>query len=197
MILLSLVLVLASAGLLIAGLGSGDHHLIWGSMAASLCAAACLAAAVFRRRAPVPPDGGRPDTAAIPGSGPAVRGAQVPEAPAEPVRPTRPVVPPPAESPPAAEAPARGASQEPYRPVPPPDEPGEEQASSIDALRVVDLLDEVLVVDQRPRYHLPGCTHLTGRQAVPLPVSEARAAGFTPCALCHPDSTLADRARGS
>jgi len=54
-----------------------------------------------------------------------------------------------------------------------------------------------LVVDGRPRYHLAGCRHLTGRETVPLPISEARETGFTPCAWCRPDSRLAQTARGS
>ena len=53
----------------------------------------------------------------------------------------------------------------------------------------------VLVIDGRPRYHLPGCVHLLGREGEPLPVSEAVELGFTPCSLCEPDSALLAEAR--
>ncbi|HVX44619.1 MAG TPA: hypothetical protein VHC49_12070 [Mycobacteriales bacterium] len=144
-------------------------------MVASVLAAICLAIAVFRRRAPIPADG----LAAPPES--------VPAAPIE------------TESAPVTDEPSAGAVAPPARdavPAPPPDEPAEEEASSSDVLRILDLLDEVMVVDERPRYHLPGCSHLIGKDAQPLPISEARGAGFTPCGRCRPDSTLADRARG-
>jgi hypothetical protein len=60
---------------------------------------------------------------------------------------------------------------------------------------VLDLTTDVLVVDEHPRYHLPGCPHLRGLQTVPLPMVEARTDGFTPCAVCTPDHVLADRER--
>jgi hypothetical protein len=72
----------------------------------------------------------------------------------------------------------------------PSDEPGIEAVSPEDAARVARLATEVLVVDGRPRYHLPHCAHLDGRQAEPLPVSEAVELGFSPCAGCEPDSAL-------
>lgn len=78
----------------------------------------------------------------------------------------------------------------------PPGEPLVEDVSASDELRVLDLLDDVLVVDGRPRYHMPGCRHLIGRETVSLPISEARQVGFTPCAWCRPNATLADRSRG-
>jgi hypothetical protein len=60
---------------------------------------------------------------------------------------------------------------------------------------VVDLKDEVLVLDEHPRYHLAGCVHLRGRTPIPLPHDEARTDGFTPCGVCTPDRVLADRVR--
>ncbi|HEY8472748.1 MAG TPA: hypothetical protein VIL37_08950 [Natronosporangium sp.] len=77
----------------------------------------------------------------------------------------------------------------------PPDEPAPQQVSPADAARVGRMLNEVLVVDGRPRYHLPGCVHLLGRESEPLPVSEAIELGFTPCSLCEPDSALLADAR--
>jgi hypothetical protein len=74
-------------------------------------------------------------------------------------------------------------------------DPPVEDVEVTDLLMVVDLKDEVLVIDEHPRYHLAGCAHLTGRATIPLPVDEARADGFTPCAVCEPDRNLAERAR--
>ncbi len=74
-------------------------------------------------------------------------------------------------------------------------EPGIEEVEVTDLLLVVDLTDEVLVVDEHPRYHLEGCRFLAGRETFPLPLDEARTDGFTPCALCAPDRHLADRER--
>jgi len=75
------------------------------------------------------------------------------------------------------------------------DEPALEEVEVTDLLIIVDLTDEVLVVDEHPRYHLASCSYLTGRPTIPLPLDEARSDGFTPCGRCAPDRTLADRAR--
>jgi len=77
----------------------------------------------------------------------------------------------------------------------PPDEPAPQRVSPADAARVAQLHTEVLVIDGRPRYHLPGCVHLLGRENEGLPVSEAVELGFTPCSLCEPDSALVASAR--
>lgn len=74
-------------------------------------------------------------------------------------------------------------------------DPPIEDVEVTDLLLVVDLKDEVLVIDEHPRYHLSGCPHLRGRTEIPLPLDEARADGFTPCAVCAPDRHLADRER--
>ena len=70
-----------------------------------------------------------------------------------------------------------------------------EDVEVTDLLLVMDLTDEVLVVDEHPRYHVPGCRHLAGHPAIPLPLDEARTDGFTPCGTCAPDRHLAERAR--
>ncbi|MEU5692531.1 hypothetical protein [Actinosynnema sp. NPDC020468] len=81
-------------------------------------------------------------------------------------------------------------------PVPATDaEPAEEDTDAGDLLAVADLSDEVRVLDERPRYHLPACAWVGDRATLGLPVSEARQLGFTPCATCRPDSTLAARNR--
>lgn len=77
----------------------------------------------------------------------------------------------------------------------PADEPAEEQTDAADLLVVAGLSADVRVVDERPRYHLSRCTWLVGRPTLGLPVSEARQLGFTPCAVCTPDSVLAARHR--
>jgi hypothetical protein len=74
-------------------------------------------------------------------------------------------------------------------------EPGEEDVEVTDLLLVVDLDDEVLVVDEHPRYHLPGCPFLEGRDGIGLPMVEARTDGFTPCAACRPVRHLAETER--
>ncbi|MGC4900809.1 hypothetical protein ACLQ2Y_15890 [Micromonospora echinospora] len=61
--------------------------------------------------------------------------------------------------------------------------------------RLVRLPDEVLVVDGHPRFHLPDCPHLVGREDEPVPVAEAVGLGFTPCAQCAAATTLLAEAR--
>jgi hypothetical protein len=70
-------------------------------------------------------------------------------------------------------------------------EPAEEDTDAADVLAVAELDAEVLVVDERPRYHLASCRWLTDRPTLALPVREARELGFTPCAVCTPDRALA------
>ncbi|MGH2217710.1 hypothetical protein, partial [Enterococcus faecalis] len=69
-----------------------------------------------------------------------------------------------------------------------------EEVEVTDLLLIVDLTDEVLVVDEQPRYHVADCRWLQGRSTIPLPLDEARTDGFTPCGVCRPDRTLAARA---
>lgn len=74
-------------------------------------------------------------------------------------------------------------------------EPGEEATDAADVEIVSALEDEVVVVDERPRYHLTDCGWLSGRDTIPIAVSEARDLGFTPCARCTPDGHLAQAHR--
>lgn len=69
--------------------------------------------------------------------------------------------------------------------------PGEEETAADDLAIVSDLEDEVVVVDEYPRYHLVDCGWLSGRDTIPIAVGEARQLGFTPCARCGPDAVLA------
>jgi hypothetical protein len=77
-------------------------------------------------------------------------------------------------------APAKGES-----------DPGEEQTDAADLLIVSELDNEVLVVDEYPRYHVTECVWLADRDTIPIGVSEARELGFTPCVRCGPDAKLA------
>lgn len=78
----------------------------------------------------------------------------------------------------------------------PDDEPLPQSVRPADAVRVARMDAEVLVVDGRPRYHLPDCSHLVGRLTEPIPVNEAVELGFTPCGLCRPvDRLVAAAAR--
>ena len=68
-------------------------------------------------------------------------------------------------------------------------------AAAAAAAVVAQLDDEVLVVDELPRYHVGGCRSLAGSPVIPLPAREAVELGFTPCAWCSPDRTLGNRHR--
>jgi len=72
----------------------------------------------------------------------------------------------------------------------PADEPLPQRVSPADAVRVARLDSEVLVVDGRPRYHVPDCPHLVGKLTEPIPVNEAVELGFSPCGLCRPVDRL-------
>jgi hypothetical protein len=72
----------------------------------------------------------------------------------------------------------------------PDDEPSIQHSSTADLARVATLDAEVLVIDGRPRYHVPTCPHLLGREHEPLPAHEAVELGFTPCSTCAPNDAL-------
>jgi hypothetical protein len=76
----------------------------------------------------------------------------------------------------------------------PDDEPLPQAVRPADAVSVARMPAEVLVVDGRPRYHMPDCPHLVGRLTEPLPVAEAVELGFSPCGLCRPVDRLVARA---
>jgi hypothetical protein len=101
---------------------------------------------------------------------------------------------PPAQEPAAKEAGAAGATGEAAgesegaaADADPPEEPHDPAAAAV----VAGLDNEVLVIDEQPRYHVPGCRGLAGRALIPLPAREAVELGFTPCGWCSPDRTLA------
>lgn len=170
MILAAGLMVLVGVGLFVAAVLTGIDALYWA------CVAVCVAAAgllfVARRRLSATGPGGTP-AAPAPATGDATPADQAEEA-AGPAGPSTVVAP--------------------VQPEDLPD-PDVEDVEVTDLLLVVDLEDEVFVLDEHPRYHLAGCLHLRGRTPIPLPHDEARADGFTPCAVCEPDHTLADQVR--
>ncbi|MDG4788755.1 hypothetical protein O7626_22995 [Micromonospora sp. WMMD1102] len=89
-----------------------------------------------------------------------------------------------------SEAPAAGPGGQGEPDDVPTDEPAPQPVSEAEAALVAALLDDVYVVDGRPRYHLVDCAHLSGRESEPLPVSEAVELGFTPCGRCEPATAL-------
>jgi hypothetical protein len=190
------LLVLLGLGLFVGGVLTGTTAFYWG------CVAVCVAAAVLlylaRRRISAAEASATGPAAVATASGATASGATASSEPAV-------AAPAAAEATPAAE---ERAPREPAHSAPPStgaptgsvatDEFGDppiEDVEVTDLLLVVDLKDEVLVVDEHPRYHLAGCPHLRGRTTIPLPLDEARTDGFTPCATCAPDRNLAERER--
>ena len=203
MILAAGALVLLGLGLFVAGIVTDVTILYW------LCVAACVVAGVLLVAARLR-IGRAPASLPAASSTRATRATVLPPAVGATAAP---VAAPPAApvAEPAGTAPAEPAPAEPAA-APPPlgahasggtaaaggegGDPPVEEVEVTDLLLVVDLHDEVLVVDEHPRYHLAGCRWLAGRTTIPLPLDEARTDGFTPCARCSPDRNLAERERG-
>ncbi len=161
MIVVSLLLFVAGIGLLATGLVTASLPMELGSIAAALLSGVALYLGVRQRR---PFAGEAAEEDAEVSTEPVWRAADRLREPEQ-----------------AQEAPSAVATDE---------EPEEEEVSPADALLVGARTDSVLVVDGRPRYHLAGCPSLSEREIVLFPVSEARAAGFTPCGWCGPDAHL-------
>jgi hypothetical protein len=153
-VFVTVALLLAAVGSLIAALGTGHTGLAWGSVALSAVAAALILRRWRRswlQRQDTPEDAQESE----PGSASA-QDAQPGEI-----------------------------------------EPGEEDTDAADLLVVYELSDEVLVVDEHPRYHLARCRWPDRARAERLPLREARELGFTPCDRCRPDTTLARKHRAA
>jgi hypothetical protein len=181
---LTAVLLLVAVGLLIAALGTGHLALAWVSVALSAVVAAMIVMRWRRRRAE-------------PGAEPVVLLDDEPAdaLPVDPASDADPSEPSPQPAPVTAAEHAgeeieAGEQDE-------PGEPGEEDTGAADLLVVYELNDEVLVVDEHPRYHLTRCTWPDHEQGERLPVREARELGFTPCDRCRPDAALARRHRAA
>ena len=168
MLYIVLLLVLAALGLLVPALTSAQTHWAWLSVGASGAAAVVLVLDWWLRRRSGP---GAAGTAVVDHQVSAGDQRPAPEGAGDE----------------AAESPPDQAHLE----------PGEEDADAADALIVSELTDEVRVLDERPRYHLADCSWLASRASLGLPITEARQLGFTPCAVCRPDATLAARERAA
>lgn len=209
MLVMTSVLLLAAVGFLVVALVTGPIWMAWLSIAASGAAALTLVVRAWRRR-----NGGR-HRAAGEATAPAPAGSRRRKsASTSPPVTSPPVTSPPEESQPATSQPevpeaaaAAPATTGPATPGPGAGrsdgsdaarhEPIEEDTDAADLLLVCELDDEVVVVDERPRYHLAGCRWLGTRPTEALPVKEARELGFTPCVSCGPDAELARRHRAA
>ncbi|MDQ3761864.1 MAG: hypothetical protein M3460_09220 [Actinomycetota bacterium] len=194
---LTVMLLLAAVGLLVAALGTGHISLAWGSVAVSAVVAAMIL--VRWRRSwrqirdapeaepvllpedkPVKADHGDELVDSGQGMAPIGDDQLVDPAQADPV----------ARVSAGADGDAELADAEAA-------EPGEEETDAADLLVVYELTDEVLVVDEHPRYHLPRCPWPDRARTERLPVREARELGFTPCGRCRPDFVLARKHRAA
>lgn len=197
MLYIVLLLVLAALGLLVTALVTGTSLWAWVSIGLSVLAGLLLFVDWLRRRKradtdtdtdaeedsedekpdseeedeAVPAEEDAEQTALLPAAGELGDPAEVPEPKVEK---------PAAKAEPASEAKA-------VRDTP----PGVEETAPEDLEVVKELEDEVVVVDEYPRYHLVDCGWLSGRDTIPIGVGEARQLGFTPCARCGPDAVLA------
>ena len=186
------LLVLLGLGLFVAGILTGVTVLYWACVVACVLAAVLLVAVrrqIGRKPAASTPEPATDDAA----TGTAGDDAGDEAGDAAPVAATARQ-----ESAGTGSAPKTAAAEtavaQPAADLPDPDV---EEVEVTDLLLVVDLKDEVLVVDEHPRYHLGDCAWLAGRETIPIPLDEARTDGFTPCATCSPDRTLAERARAA
>jgi len=171
--------------------------------AAGVAAAAAAAAGREQQRPPSESDGPSRDdderhTAVIPAATDDAEGQNTGR-PAQQAAEATPATPPssPPSAPPAAEDDGPPTQTIPPVPPAPAPEPDEEQASPAAAAIVATLSDEVVVIDEQPRFHLASCRLLPGTETIPLPVKEAVEYGFTPCRMCSPVRTLAARNRAA
>jgi hypothetical protein len=174
----SISFVLVAAGLLVAGLVSGESTYYYLSIVASALAALALVAGVRQiasRRSAEDDFDVRPIPVQRPG--PAIGHVAVPHQIGTP-EPAR-----------VAAGLAHELGAEGRRPDPP-DEPAPQSITAVEAGRVAKLVTEVAVIDNRPRYHITHCSHLLGREYERLPAMEAVALGFTPCGACEPVTVL-------
>jgi hypothetical protein len=186
---LTVVLLLAAVGLLVASLGPGRAGLAWGSVGLSAVAAAIV---LRRWRRSWLKGQDAPEEEIVLLEDEQITDAEAGEAQCAPAS----MTPAPEES----SAPAGGVGSSAAQVVqgqPGESQPAEEDTDAADLLVVYELTDEVLVVDENPRYHLARCRLPDHKRAERLPVREARELGFTPCGRCRPDTALARKHRTS
>ncbi|HEY2763880.1 MAG TPA: hypothetical protein VGJ13_07680 [Pseudonocardiaceae bacterium] len=180
MLLLAILLLLSAVGLLAAAVVTSQLGLAWVSVGVSALAA--MAVLLWRRRV----RRSRPSTADDE-SAAAGRDAEPPAPVPRPAEgPADPVLGPGLGSNKVADADSEAAGTA---------DPAEEDTEPADLLVVLDSSDEVLVVDEQPRYHLARCRWPDPAKTERLPVREARELGFVPCDSCRPDVEIADRHR--
>ena len=179
MLYIVLVLVLAALGLLVTALITASSLWAWVSIGLSVLAGLILVADWLRRRR---------RSAAPAAAAPAAPAVSAPE-PAEEEQTT--LIPAAGD---LADTPeptvAEEADASPEAETNADSEPEVEETPEADIAVLADLEDEVVVVDEHPRYHLRTCVWLGTRDRIPIGVGEARQLGFTPCARCTPDATL-------
>lgn len=176
---LTVVLLLAAVGFLIAALGTDRTALAWGSVALSVVAAARI---LRRWRRSWLQSQDAPDDESVLLEYEPITGVEAGDTPVVTASVT------------AAQQAGEIQSGETQAGD---DQPGEEDTDAADLLLVYELNEEVLVVDEHPRYHLARCLWPDHDRAERLPVREARELGFTPCARCRPDKALARQHRSS
>lgn len=187
MLYIVLVLVLAALGLLVTALITASSLWAWVSIGLSVLAGLILVADWLRRRrrAAVSAAPAAPAAETAPAAEPAAPAEEPAEEEQTALIATSGDLGDPADTPEPEEAEAEEpASAEADA------EPAEEETSDADLAILADLEDEVVVVDEHPRYHLTTCPWLGSRDRIPIGVGEARQLGFSPCARCAPDATL-------
>ncbi|SEC42184.1 hypothetical protein SAMN04489727_3693 [Amycolatopsis tolypomycina] len=179
MLYIVLILVLAALGLLVTALMTASSLWAWVSIGLSVLAGLLLVADWLRRRrrsaAPAAAPPSAPDSEPEPEPAPAEEQTTLIPATGD--------LGDPAETPEPADASAEAETTA-------DSDPGVEETPEEDVAVLADLEDEVVVVDEHPRYHLRTCTWLGTRDTIPIGVGEARQLGFTPCDVCRPDATL-------
>lgn len=171
---LTVVLLLAAVGLLIAALSTDRTILAWGSVTLSVVAAAMILRR-WRRSWLQRQDAAEDESVVLE------------DEPVTDIEPGDALV-----------APASVTAAQPSGETQAGDgQPGEEDTDAADLLLVYELNEEVLVVDEHLRYHLARCRWPDHERAERLPVREARELGFTPCSRCRPDKALARKYRSS
>ncbi|MEU3457057.1 hypothetical protein ABZ671_26150 [Micromonospora sp. NPDC006766] len=189
MIVTSILLILVAVVLLVAGLAGGSSPLLIASIATSLLAAVSLVAGARQAAA------NRAAAGRTTGPGNRTKPVGIPDGSrlGEPGIPFQHI-------PPTVDTGGPEWRQPPGSPVTDPSgpfddgpfdgEPPAQALSPADVALLARLDDAVRVVDGHPRFHLPGCSHLAGRDDEELPVAEAVELGFTPCARCAPATVL-------
>lgn len=167
MLFVAVLLLLSAVGLLIAALVVGQVFLAWASVGISAVVALTLLLRRRRSRRRRP----RGAETELPGGDRAV------------------------DAEPAEGRGDRVSDPEPSGTDPDEEDTGEEDTGAAELQVVLELSDEVLVIDEHPRYHLGHCPLPDPARAERLPVREARELGFTPCSRCGPDAALVSRHR--